>query len=153
MTDIVTKSSIIHGIYTNFYDILSAISATGPGNIFAERIYPSMPDIELGNINSYPILILESPEIDLNQFSFGKNVTNGRILLNIYATSAKTRDQIADKVIYAVETNKDTLAEQNLRQVNIDTITSDQIARGKIKVHYCMIPIKFQFYSDKTFAF
>jgi len=150
----VTKSTITHSIYTNFYDIVSAITESpGAGNIFAERIFPSMPDVELNARNSYPIIILESPEIDLKQFSMGKNLTDGIINFNVYATDAKTRDQIIDLIIYNIEINKGVLATNNLRQVEVSIITTDQIARGKIKVHYCTIPIKFKFYSDKTYAF
>lgn len=150
----VTKQTITHSIYSNFYDIVSAITnAPGPGNIFADRIFPSMPDVELNALNSYPIIILESPENDLKQFSMGKNLTEGTINFNVFTTSAKTRDEIIDKIVYAIETNKGVLATKNIRQVEIDKINMDQIARGKIKVNFCTIPIKFKFYSDKTQAF
>jgi hypothetical protein len=150
MTDAVTKQTIIHSVYTNFYDIVSAIE---PANIFAERIFPSMPDIELNALNSYPIILLESPLIDLKQFSMGKNLTEGTINFYVYTTNAKLRDQLIDKINYAIETNKGVFATKNIRQVEIDKISTDEVARGKIKVHFCTIPIKFKFYSDKTFAF
>jgi TATA-box binding protein (TBP) (component of TFIID and TFIIIB) len=150
MTEQVTKQKITHSIYTNFYDIVSTIE---PSNIFAERIFPSMPDIELNEKNSYPIIILESSEIDLTIFSIGKNLTTGTINFNVFTTSAKLRDEIIDKIIYTIETNKGVLATNNLRQIEIDKITMDQIARGKIKVNFCTIPIKFKFWSDKTQAF
>jgi hypothetical protein len=150
MTDVVTKQTITHGIYSNFYDIVANIE---PSNIFAERIFPSMPDVELNALNSYPIIILESAETDLKIFSLGKNLTEGSINFNVFATSAKLRDQIIDKIVYAVETNKGLLATKNIRQVEINKITMDQIARGKIKVNFCTIPIKFKFWSDKTAAF
>jgi TATA-box binding protein (TBP) (component of TFIID and TFIIIB) len=146
----VTKQTITHSIYTNFYDIVSSLE---PSNIFAERIFPSMPDVELNEKNSYPIIILESPETDLKIFSIGKNLTEGSINFNVFTTSAKTRDEIIDKIIYAIETNKGVLAENNLRQIEIDKITMDQVVRGKIKVNFCTIPIKFKYWSDKTQSF
>jgi hypothetical protein len=148
-TEAVTKQTIINGIYTNFYAIVSVLE---PTNIFS-RIFPSMPDIELNEKNSYPIILLESPINDLNQFSMGKNLTEGTINFYVFTLSAKLRDQIIDKIVYAIETNKGVLATKNLHQVNIDKISYDEIARGKIKVHFCTIPIKFKFYSDKTFAY
>ena len=153
MATAVSKQTITHDIYSNFYDIVAAIEPTGPGNIFANRIFPSMPDVELNALNSYPIIILESPETDLKIFSIGKNLTNGTINFNVFATSAKTRDQIIDKIRYAIETNKGVLATKNIRQVEINNITMDQIARGKIKVNFCTIPITFKYWSDKTFAY
>lgn len=154
MTEVVTKQTILHSIYTNFYDIVSAIEAgPGAGNIFAEKIFPSMPDVDLAMINSYPIIILESPEVDLTIFSMGKNLTTGTITFNVFTTSAKTRDQIVDKIVYAIETNKGVFAQNNIRQIEIDKINMDQVARGKIKVNYCSVPIKFKFWSDKTFAY
>jgi len=150
MANAVTKQTIINGIYTNFYDIVSTID---PANIFAERIFPSMPDIELNALASYPIILLESPSTDLVQFDMGRNLTEGTINFYVFTTSAKLRDQLMDKIVYTIEINKGVLATKNLHQVNIDKITTDEIARGKIKVHFCNIPIKFKFYSDKTFAF
>jgi len=146
----VTRQTTTHSIYTNFYDIVSAIEPTGPGNIFANRIFPSMPDVELNAINSYPIIILESPETDLKIFSIGQNLTTGTINFNVFTTSAKTRDEIIDKIRYAIETNKPLLTTNNIRQVEINNITMDQVARGKIKVNYCTIPITFKYWSVKT---
>jgi hypothetical protein len=151
MANAVTKQTITHSIYQNFYDIVSAID--GQNSLFSNRIFPSMPDVELHNLSSYPIIILESPEIDLKQFDMGKNLTEGTINFTVYTTSAKTRDEIVDKIRYVIETNKGTLATKNLHQVNINTIMNNQIARGKIKVNFATIPIKFKFYSVKTFAY
>ena len=154
MATAVSKQTITHDIYSNFYDIVSAITnAPGAGNIFANRIFPSMPDVELNALNSYPIIILESPEIDLKIFSMGKNVTEGTINFNVFTTSAKTRDEIIDLIVYNIEINKGILATNNIRQIEIDKISVDQIARGKIKVNFCTIPIKFKYWSDKTNSF
>ena len=88
MANAVTKQTITHSIYSNFYDIVSAITnGPGAGNIFADRIFPSMPDIELNALNSYPIIILESPETDLKQFDMGRNITEGTINVNVDTTS------------------------------------------------------------------
>lgn len=146
----VTKQTILSGIYKNIYDVLKVVE---PANIFAERIYPSMPDVELNAQNSYPMLILESAQVDLKQFSMGKNLTDGTINLTVYTTSAKLRDEIIDKIFYQLETNKGLFATNNIRRVEIGQIMHDQVARGKIKVNFCSIPIKFKFYSDKTYAF
>lgn len=151
MTNAVTKQTITHGIYTNFYDLLSAIDGTN--SLFSNRIFASMPDVNLAEQSSYPIMILESPETSLEQFDMGRNITEGTIVLNVFAATAPMRDQIIDKVIYAIETNKGILATKNIRQVFINKITMEQVARGKIKVNYCSIPIKFKFYSEKTFAY
>ena len=153
MTTQVLKATFIENVYKNFYDIVSAISSgPGPGNIFEDRIFPSMPDVELNAVNSYPIIILESPNIDMAQFDMGLNVSNGTINITVYTTQAKMRDQIVDKIVYAIETNKGTLATNNLHQVNFGTMSTDQVARGKIKVNMTTIPVTFKFYSSKTFA-
>ena len=154
MTITVAKATFIENIYRNFYDIVSAIEqGPGPGNIFEDRIFPSMPDVELNAVNSYPIIILESPQIDMAQFDMGKNVSNGTINFTVFTTQAKMRDQIVDKIVYAIETNKGVLANMNLHQVNIGSMMTDQVARGKIKVNMTIIPITFKFYSTKTFAY
>jgi hypothetical protein len=150
----VTKETITHSIYQNFYDIVSAIEAgPGAGNIFYDRIFPSMPDVDLNFVSSYPIIILESPETSQKIFSIGLNETEGTINFNVYATSAKTRDLIIDKIRNAIEVNRGLLATNHIRQIEIGNITMNQIARGKIKVNFCTIPIKFKFWSEKTQAF
>lgn len=150
MTITVVKQTFIENVYKNFYDIVSVIDS--PGSIFNNRIFPSMPDVELNQANSYPIIILESPAIDMAQFDMGLNVSNGTINFTVFTTSAKVRDQIVDKIFYAIETNKGTLATMNLHQVNFGNVSTNQIARGKIKVNMTTIPVKFKFYSTKTFA-
>lgn len=150
MTIQVVKQTFIENIYKNFYDIVSAID--GQNSIFSDKIFPSMPDVELNALSSYPMIILESPQIDMKQFDIGLNLSEGIINLTVYTTQAKLRDQIADKIVYAIETNKGTLATMNLHQVNFGNMTTNQVARGKIKINMTTIPIKFKFYSQKTFA-
>jgi hypothetical protein len=146
----VVKQTFIENIYKNFYDIVSAIDS--PGSIFNNRIFPSMPDVELSQANSYPIIILESPNFNVTQFDIGKSLAEGTLTFTVYTTQAKLRDQIVDKIIYAIETNKGVLANMNIKQVFFGSITTDQVARGKIKINMTTIPVTYKFYFDKTFA-
>jgi len=151
MANAVEKKTLTQDIYNNFYDIVSAID--GENSFFSNRIYPAMPDIDLSFKNSYPIIILQTPETDIKQFSMGLNSTDGTINFEVYTTSAKNRDQIVDKIRYEIETNKGVLSAKNIRRVEFGNVIPNQVARGKIKVHYAIVPIKFKVYTEKTFAY
>jgi len=151
MTIQVVKQTFIENIYKNFYDIISAIG--GAHSVFYDKIFPCMPDVELNSLASYPMIILETPQVDMNQFDFGKNVSDGTVNITIYTTSAKSRDQLMDMLIYALETNKGVFANMNLHQVNFNSIITNEVARGKIKVHMATLPVIFKFYSQKTYAY
>lgn len=143
----VSKVTVVENIYKNFYDIVSAISG------FSTMVYPAFPNINLTTSSSYPIIILNSPEISWNQFTFGKSVLNGTISLDIFTTSAKTTDQYASDIQNGIEVEKDTLAGYGLRMVFLDSTTTDTILHGKIKIHIKTLTFSYKFYFDKTLAY
>jgi len=144
----VNKSTIIENIYANFYTLLNAV--TGITN----NIYPEFHDnVNLTDKSSYPIFILNSPEINEEQFTFGKTSVSCTISFDIYTTTAKDTDSYTSDAKDKIETSKGTLASYGIRQVFLDSTSKDVVPQGKIKVHLKTLNWRFVVYHDKTFAY
>jgi len=148
MTVQVEKSTIIENIYKNFYDIIKTVTG------FTTLIYPAFPEVSLESKSSYPIAILNSPEISSSQLSIGKGMIEGTISMDIFtADDPKTCDSYSSDVIDKVETSKYTLATVGIRQVQLASTNKEVVLQGKIKVHTKTLIFEYKFYYDKTRSF
>ena len=143
----VTKSTLIENIYKNFYDLVVAI----PG--FTTIVFAEFPDASLTAEGSYPIVIIDFPEVDWKPFTFGKSVSDGTIGVTIYTTTAKDTDQFASDISDKIETSKATLAGVGLHDVQLDSTDKDFAPHGEIKVHFKTLTFRYKFYFTKTGAF
>ena len=64
----ISKSTVMSNIYKCFYDLVVAISG------FTSIVYPTFPDVVKDSKDDYPIVIINSPEIDWSTFTFGKGI-------------------------------------------------------------------------------
>ena len=147
MTVQVSKASVIENIYKNFYDLTNAISG------FSGIVYPAFPDVALDDRSNYPVIIINSAEIGWDTFTFGKNLLEGTLTIDIYTTSAETSDQYASDIHNQIETSKFTLAGLGLRQVHLLNTDTDMAAHGLIRVHLKSLTFEYKFYFAKTAAF
>jgi hypothetical protein len=142
----VSASSVIENIYKNFYDLLVAISG------FSSIVYPTFPDKNLDSTSDYPIVIINSPDISWNTLTFGKNVLEGTITIDIYHKTPKDADLFTSDVSNQIETSKRTLAEAGIRQVNLESTNFNMIPHGEIKVFNKTLIFNYKFYFSKTRA-
>lgn len=148
MTVTVAKSTVVENIYKNFYDLVSAVSA------ISSVVFPAFhEDINLTSKSDYPIVVINSPEISSDSFTFGKGLIEGTIDVDIYTVSADTADQFSSDVIDKIETSKGTLAGVKLREVHLSGTIKETILHGDIKVHHKMLTFRYKFYYTKTSAF
>ncbi len=149
MTVTVVKSTVIENIFKNFYDLLAAVSG------FSTLIYPESPNVNFTQEESYPVIILNSPNINSDSFTLGKGVIEGTIEVNIYtANDPALCDQFASDVIDKIETSKFTLAGVGLKMVQLQSTAKDVILQDqKLKVHMKSVIFEYMFYYDKTGAF
>lgn len=149
MVQTVITATVVENIYKNFYDLVEAISGiNGNGYVYAE-----FPDINITSKSNYPIIVIGSPEISWSPHTFGKNVLNGTISIDVYVTDAKTSDQFTSDINNQIETSKDTLADQGLSQINLTSTTKDMVPHGDIRVHLKTLIFEYKFYFNKTFAY
>lgn len=140
----ISKSTVVQNIYKEFYDILVTVTE------FATIIYPAWPEKEITSKSSYPLVILNSPDVSWDPFTFTKKWLNGTISVEIYTTDAKTCDQYADKAIDKIETQRAILRTAGLSFVDMEPSSKDSIARGKIRVHIKTITFSFKYSFTKT---
>lgn len=147
MVQTLSTATVVENIYKNFFDLVNAITN------FSGTVYPAFPDINLANKSDYPIIVIGSPEISWSQHTFGKNVLNGTIAIDVYVTDAKSADEFASDIHNKIETSKDTLSTQGFREVNLSSTTKDMAPHGDIRVHLKTLIFEYKFYFNKTFAF
>ena len=147
MTVQVSKASVFENIFKNFYDIISAISG------FSNIVYPTFPETVLDAKADYPVVVINPPEISWDTFTFGKNMTEGTIAIDVYRTTPKDSDLYASDISDQIETSKTTLAGVGLQMVTLESSTANQIPHGKIKVFMQTLIFNYKFTSVKTFAF
>ena len=143
----VSKATVIENIYKNFYDLIVTISG------FTTIIYPEFPDVSLTAEGSYPIVILDSPEIGWEPFTLGKSVLDGTISVTVYTTIPKDTDQFSSDISDKIETSKHTLAGVGLKDVQLDSTDKDFVSHGEIKVHFKTLTFRYKFYFTKTTAY
>jgi len=154
----ITKSTLVNGIYKNFYDRLKSQVTTvslsvSPGSQTIQTYSSSYSDIDFSSKSNFPILVINSPNIPQEQFTFGKTVVNGNIEIEIYATNSQAADKFLDSINNAIETYKGTFAGVGLRMLEVDDTDSDFVEHGKIKIHIRKVKWKFLYYYSRTKAF
>ena len=147
MTTAIDKSTILSNIYKNIYDLVVAISG------FTTIVYPTFPDVVKDSKDDYPIVIINSPEIDWSTFTFGKGIVEGEIMVDIYTNTPSETDSKASAVSNKIETSKYTLAKVGLKDINLSRTSSDNVNTGKIKIFIKSLPFTFKYYYTKTGAF
>ena len=126
MVQTVATDTVVENIYKNFFDLVDAITN------FSGTVYPAFPDTDINSKGDYPIIVIGSPEIGWIPHTFGKNVLEGTIAIDIFVTSAKTADQFASDVHNKIETSKSTLADKGLREINLSSTNKDMLLHRDI---------------------
>lgn len=151
----ITKSTIVDGIYKNFYDRLKSQVTTitlsvSPGSQTIQTYASSNSDVDFSSKSNFPILVINSPRVPQEQFTFGKTVVNGNIEIEIYATNSQAADKFLGAINDAIETYKRTFAGVGLKQLELDDTGDDFAEHGKIKVHTRTARWRFKYYYDRT---
>lgn len=101
--------------------------------------------------SSYPIFVLNSPDIDSWENQTLKKVRlSGTIGVDIFTTSAKTADEYGSDVMDKIETSINSLRTSGLIYLEIDDTSKNQYQRGKIMVHNKSIIFSFEYIFDRT---
>lgn len=144
----VSKATILENVHQTFYTLINSITN------FTDNVYSAFPDLSLqaaSSKTSYPIFILESPDVDTwGDFTMEKILIGGTIALEIYTTSAKTADEYGSDAFSKIEDSISSLRGDGLQFIEIESMDKDVVQRGKINVHIKTITWAFQFIFDKT---
>jgi len=150
----VSKSTVVQNIWKNFYDRLknSVTQITlSDSSVQTIQFYSAaFPDREFETKSNYPILIVNSPDINWEDFTFTKKWLIGTIAIDIFTTKAEAADLFIDAIIDAIETYRGDFRDLGLMNINLDSTTKDEFFRGDIKVHVKSCTFSFRYIFDKT---
>jgi len=150
----INKSTVVQNIWKNFYDRLkdSVTSVTlSDSSVQIIQFYSAaFPDRPNETKSDYPILIVNSPDIEWEDFTFTKKWLIGTITIDIFTTKAESADLFIDAIINSIETYRDNFRDLGLMNVNLDSTSKDEFFRGKIKVHMKSCTFSFRYIFTKT---
>jgi hypothetical protein len=156
-TTAINKSTIIENIWHNFYDRLKAqvttTTITGSVTVTIQRYDNSYSDEDFNTKSNLPILIVETPLIDIKPLTFGKSEARGTINIEIYTTQSESADNFSSKILDAIETYKGDYAKVGLKDIQVENTDTDFVERSGIKIHVRRVRFSFVYYYNKTRAF
>ena len=150
----ISKASILKDTWETFYDRLSTDVTnitTDASDVFTIQTYTSsFPDKVIDNKSSYPILIVNPVNVEWEPFSLTKKWVNGTIELEIYVTNSEAADMFLDAMIESIETYRDTLSDNKMTFVDLDSTDSDSVMRNGFKLHVRRCVFSFRLIINKT---
>jgi len=148
------KATITQTVFENIYDRLkdnvTVVTLADSSTSTIQTYSSSFPDKPLDDKTDYPILIVNSPNIEWEDFTFTKKRANGSITIDIFTTKAETADKFIDAIIESVETYRADLRGAEMQFVNLESTTKNEFFRGQIKVHIKSVTFTFKFVFTKT---
>jgi len=157
---VVSKSTLIENILENFYDVIkselneSTVTDTSGKTYTLSNFTSSFPDKYIDEKNTYPILVVESPDLETaEQFTLSKEKIPMTITIDFYATNAEVADKFFSKIIDTIETSRDTLADNKINQIKLLSTDKDSFQRKQIKVHLRSVTYSFEFRYTRTRSF
>jgi len=152
-----TKATITQTVFENVYDRLksdvTSVTLSDSSTSTIVTYASAFPDKPLDDKTDYPILVVNSPDLDWEDFTFTKKRANGSITIDILTTKAESADKFIDAIIESIETYRDNLRGAEMQFVNLESTTKDEFFRGQIKVHVksCTFTFKFVFTKTQTY--
>lgn len=153
MTTTISNSNIVDNIWKNFYDRIStdvtSVTLNNSSTVTVQLCTNSFPDNPITQKSNFPIIIIDVPKPDEENFTFGKNHLNGTVDVTVYGTGSEVVDKLCSKIFYSIAQYGDSLRTVGLFNVLPSVQDTDYTMYGKIKVHWRVIRFKFQFYHTK----
>lgn len=149
----ITKATVSQGVWKNFFDTINGnvTTVTATDSSTHEAHYSaSFPDKVADTKSSYPIVLIESPNLIWERFTLSKQWVNGTIDLSIFSTKAEVIDKMTDDVINLIETARGTFADLGLKFVKLESTSKDEFFRGQIKVHMKTISFSWRYIFTET---
>lgn len=140
----VTKAKVLHDLYALFYHIVTN-NVTDPSLIDRDTWwFPAWPDWDIDNKDSYPIGIINAPDIKWDKRTLTTKWVPGVIDIEVNSTSMKELDDLSDQIITAIETHRILCRNVKVKFVNLDATSTNHIVRDKITIHYRTLTFSFK---------
>ena len=154
----ISKTTLVSNIWRNFYErikdqVTSVTLSISPGSQTIQTYSSSYSDVDFSSKSNFPIIVINTPRIPQEQFTFGKTQVNGTIELEVYATNTQAADKFLDAINGAIETYKSDFASLGITMLEMDDTDTDFVEHGSIKVHIRTSRWKFNYKFSRTRAF
>jgi hypothetical protein len=138
----VTKQTILQDIFKTFWAVLGKHVHPKTTKFW----FPSFPyeDLNKGKL-SYPIGIIDSPELVFEHYKIEKRWAMGSITITVFATNSGDADLYAQQVISGVDSELKELWRLNLRKVSLDSMSQGFLQQESIYVHNRELTYVFQY--------
>lgn len=147
------KATILADIYKAFYNII-VNNVSDPGTTSKTKfVYGQYPDNFITGTPSkdlYPFIIVNPPMISWDDWVFKKKMLSGSIIIEVYSSSNKIADTLTDSVIDAIESQRDELWGNKLRNVSIQSTDYEHYIRGRTSVHVRELRFSFRYPFNST---
>ena len=154
----ITKATISSAIFKNFRDrivdqVASVNTSISPGSFTIQKYLSSYSDVDFSSKDNFPVIVIESPRVPQEQFTFGKTNVTGTIDIEVYATNSQAADKFRDAINNAIETYKSDFADLGLQMIELEDTDSDFVEHGNIKVHIRTSRFSFNYKFSRSRAF
>ena len=154
----ITKSTIKSAIWRNFYDrikdqITSVTLSISPGSQTIQTYASSFSDVDFSSKDNFPIILINTPKVPQEQFTFKKTQVNATIDIEVYCTNSQAADKFSDAINNAIETYKGDFADLGIHMLELDSTDDDFSENGNIKVHMRRSTFKFNYKFSRTGAY
>jgi hypothetical protein len=119
--------------------------SSGPNTktVTIQNYSQAFPDELFDTKDSYPMLVVNSPDIRTSPVTYRNREVEGTISFEVYTLQSESADKFADKIISTVISNEDTLRAEGLDNLEIDSSDSAHYDRNKLNVHARMVVLRF----------
>lgn len=151
---VLTKQSIYTDIFTLFYNTLNDNIASPRSSPGARWIFPDYPANKIENTENYPMVVIEGPDLDYDDFTFTENEFDGEVRIHVLAAgeeASKKLDELNGKVLHAIETTTKSVWESNgIEKIKMNNNRRDRFTYGAVRGKLNEQTWNFQVYLDKV---
>jgi len=144
----VSKSTIGEDVYKAFYVLLrdNLADRQSPARSASQWIFSAFPDVNSITRDDFPIVVIDKPEFSTENLTLKKNNVPISVTIHVFEAgdyAAKYCDEMADKVVNLINTNKYSSLRNTHRLYNteIASIDSNVLMHDGLKVHVKSITI------------
>jgi hypothetical protein len=147
----ISKDTIKSDVWNIFKTLIKAnatsvtIQGSGGANtktITCTKFSQSYPDTVFDTEGNYPMVIINSPEYTSTPTTFQDRELDVRMSFEVYTTQSESADKFIDLITSTIINNEDTLREDGIFEVEVDSTDSNHYDRNKISVHSRMVTFR-----------
>ena len=141
----INKATLSSNVWETFYDRIktnvTSVTLSDTTTRTVKTVTGSFPDKAVDSdkpTSDYPIIVINTPTISWDgppSFSLTKKKAMISINIEIYESKSESAELLLDAVNESIETYRNSLKDLGLRFVKQDSTDSDEVFRGKIKLH------------------